>query len=76
MDNYVEIDSLTGVETNISNLDFNESILDTTSMEEEYIPLGVEHLKLIVLSAMFSLSIVSNGCSIVAIVNRKQKLTR
>jgi len=35
-----------------------------------------ENLKLILLSTMFSLSIVSNGCSILAIIKRNKKLRR
>ncbi len=79
MDDYVEMEVIPGSEANLSIEDFNKSAIptiDPSVKEEKYVPIGVDHLKLIVLSAMFSLSIVSNGCSIVAIVNRKQKLTR
>jgi len=69
MESFLEIDST----------ELNESVQvseDPNPSQNGLVPFQPEHLKLIILSTMFSLSIVSNGCSIVAIVNRKQKLTR
>jgi len=62
--------------TDDDHLDINQSSMIMNLTSNNLNSFKSEPLKLTLLSAMFSLSIVSNGSSIVAIANRKKKLTR